>query len=293
MQQRQPLISPEQLQNLFHDAVPVVLLDTRFNLANPEAGEQDYLLGHIPGAHYVHLDRDLCGTKTGRNGRHPLPHLDTWQATLTRWGITPQSTVVVYDAQGGMFAARAWWMLRQAGVVASSVLDGGLPAWLSVGGALDLEIPVQSHPISPWPDSPSQWHGIVTVHTLEANPSGHFLLDARSPERYQGQVEPIDASAGHIPGARNRFFQLNLTPTNRFKAKEALRAEFELLIGQTPPREVIHQCGSGVTACHNLLAMEMAGLSGSHLYPGSWSEWCSDPRRPMEGISHPAPGDFS
>jgi len=278
----QPLISPEQLQTFLREAIPVVLLDTRFDLAEPDAGERDYLLGHIPGAHYVHLDRDLCGPKTGINGRHPLPDLKTWQKTVSRWEITPHSSVVIYDAQGGMFAARTWWMLRQLGVESISVLDGGLPGWLAMGGTLEATQAVQINTPSPWPSSPAaEWHNIVVVQELETNPTAHFLLDARSPERYRGEAEPIDAAPGHIPGALNRHFKLNLTPEGWFKPIHSLRAEFQLLMGQTSPREVIHQCGSGVTACHNLLAMEIAGLNGSRLYPGSWSEWCSNPRRPV------------
>lgn len=276
----QTLVSAEQLlKALAHQPAPV-LIDARFDLANPEAGQEAYLAGHIPDAHYAHLDRDLSGTKTGHNGRHPLPAFESFCQTVARWGIAPSSQVVIYDAQGSMFAARAYWMLRQIGVRSAAVLDGGLQAWLAVGGPLDQAVPPQLD--TAWHGQPvTGWRDTVQVQDLEPVVTERFLLDARAPERYRGDVEPLDAAAGHIPGAQNRCFKLNLTDDGRFKPAATLKTEFNALLGATPPQEVIHQCGSGVTACHNLLAMEVAGLKGSRLYPGSWSEWCSDPSRPV------------
>ena len=273
------LVSAAQLHQAQSRDLPLVLLDTRFDLNDPAAGEQAYLAGHLPGAHYAHLDRDLAGPKTGRNGRHPLPEPAAWRRTVQAWGITPATQVVVYDNHGGMFAARAWWLLRQSGHQVA-VLDGGLAAWEAAGGTLSRDVPplagtaVQTGAPAPWP-------GIVEADALLARLDEQFILDARAPERYRGDVEPLDPVAGHIPGARNRFFKNNLTAEGTFKPAETLRAEFLAQLAATPPGEVVHQCGSGATACHNLLAMEVAGLAGSRLYPGSWSEWCSDPARPV------------
>lgn len=274
------LISAAQLRNLLaRTDAPLVLLDTRFDLADTEAGERAYLAGHLPGAYHAHLDRDLAGPKTGRNGRHPLPKPEAWQRTLQAWGITPSTQVVAYDNHGGMFAARAWWLLRQSGHQAA-LLDGGLAAWEAAGGSLSRAVPERA-PDRPMDQPAPAWSGTVPADDLEAQLARLFVIDARAPERYRGDVEPLDPVAGHIPGARNRFFKNNLTAEGTFKPAAELRAEFLAQLAGTAPTEVVHQCGSGATACHNLLAMEVAGLGGSRLYPGSWSEWCSDPRRPV------------
>lgn len=277
------LISAEQLRALIDASEPLVILDTSFDLADVAAGERSYAEGHLPGARYAHLERDLSAPKTGHNGRHPLPPREVFAATAGQLGITTQSQVVVYDRQGAMFAVRAWWMLRWLGHSAVAVLDGGLAAWLQSGGAQDTTVPPAAG-LAPYPARPPLV-GSVDAAAVMQSLGVAYLLDARAPERFSGEVEPLDAQAGHIPGARNRFFKNNLAPDGRFKSSELLLREFKALLAATNPASVIHQCGSGVTACHNLLAMEIAGLSGSSLYPGSWSEWSSGPTRPVARTS--------
>jgi len=278
-----PLIDAAALRERLAGAEPPVLLDTSFDLADPAAGERSYREGHLPGAHYLHLDRDLADHTHAPGapfrGRHPLPARETFAATLGRLGIGPSTQVVVYDRQGATFAARAWWMLRWLGHREVAVLDGGLQAWTVAGGALSQEPPAPRAPAAYTP-SPSLV-STVDADTLAAGLGGLRLIDARAAERFRGDVEPLDPVAGHIPGALNRPFKDNLDAEGRFLRPEALREAFLPLLGGRPASEVVHQCGSGVTACHNLLAMEAAGLSGAALYPGSWSEWCADPARPV------------
>ncbi|MEX8492792.1 sulfurtransferase [Sphaerotilus sp.] len=259
----------------------VCVLDARFDLARPEAGAEAFLAGHLPGAQYVHLDRDLsakgdvpalCG------GRHPLPTREHFAATVARLGITPATPVVVCDAQGGMFAARVWWMLRWLGHDAVAVLDGGVAAWMAAGGLLETGMAESPLPAAAYPLSPEAGRRVMTADALQAQLGRVTLIDARAPERYRGDVEPLDPVAGHIPGALNRPFSANLAAGGCFQPPEVLRAAFLPLLGDG---EVVHQCGSGVTACHNLLAMEIAGLPAATLYAGSWSEWCGDGRRPV------------
>ena len=273
-----PLVSPEQLGAAIAAGGAPLVIDCGFDLADTAAGERAFEQGHLPGAIYAHLDRDLAGAKTGRNGRHPLPARADWAATLARLGVTPARAVVLYDAQGGMYAARAWWMLLWAGHRAVSVLDGGLPAWKAAGGALETGAarPVSAGGAYPLGDS---LVASVDADALAKSLGRVTLLDARAGERYRGEVEPLDKRAGHIPGARSRFFKDNLDAQGRFRPAAELHAAFTAF--GSVPAQVVHQCGSGVTACHNLLAMEVAGLSGSVLYPGSWSEWSSDPARPV------------
>ncbi|HUG22663.1 sulfurtransferase [Piscinibacter sp.] len=273
------LIDAEQLRRLAADA-PLVVIDTSFDLADTAAGERSYREGHLPGAHFLHLETDLSGPKTGRNGRHPLPSREAFAATVGALDVTPETQVVVYDRQQAMFAARAWWMLRWLGHAAVAVLDGGLQAWQAAGGALETAVPPRLDPAAPYPTQPSLV-AVIDSATLAAQLGRVRLIDARAPERFRGEVEPLDAQAGHIPGALNRFFRDNLAPDGRFKPPSELRAAFESLAANSDRRAVIHQCGSGATACHNLLAMEVAGLDGSVLYPGSWSEWSADPSRPI------------
>jgi thiosulfate/3-mercaptopyruvate sulfurtransferase len=274
-----PLVSAPQLLAAMARGLAPVIVDCSFDLADTGAGQRAFVQGHIPGADYAHLDEDLSGLKTGRNGRHPLPARAAWAATLGRLGIGPATPVVVYDAQGGMYAARAWWMLRWVGHEAVSVLDGGLAAWRESGGAIETGEPPPLRPrIVPYPVEDSLVPTIDADALLRA--LGRVtLLDARAGDRFRGEVEPLDARAGHIPGARSRFFRDNLDANGRFRSPQALREAFEAF--GAPPAEIVHQCGSGVTACHNLLAMEVAGLTGSVLYPGSWSEWSADPARPV------------
>jgi thiosulfate/3-mercaptopyruvate sulfurtransferase len=259
-----------------------VVIDCRHDLANPDAGQAAYAAGHIPHAGFAHLDTDLSDKKPGPNGefrgRHPLPAPDAFIAALRRRGVNDNSQVIAYDAQGGMFAARLWWMLRWVGHEAVAVLDGGLPAWQAQGGGLSTERASGSQGnITLRPSIVTS----VTVDEVVANLASRarIVIDARAPDRFRGENETLDPVGGHIPGARNRFFKDNLQPDGRFKPAEQLRAEFGPLIGS--PETSIMQCGSGATACHNLLAMEVAGLSGAGLYPGSWSEWCADSSRPV------------
>jgi thiosulfate/3-mercaptopyruvate sulfurtransferase len=282
------LLSPAELMALHSAGTPLVVLDCGFDLADTAAGERAYTAGHIPGAQYAHLDRDLSGAKDGRNGRHPLPPRDAFAARAGAWGVAPGVQVVLYDAQGGVYAARGWWLLRWLGHEAAAVLDGGLPAWRAAGGAVVPGAPPQpartdgtdaAAPAAP--PYPAAQASMPTIDSdaLLALLGRRRILDARSGERFRGEVEPLDPVAGHIPGATLRCFRDNLGADGRFKPAAMLRAEFDAL--GTPPAEVVHQCGSGVTACHNLLAMTHAGLPGSVLYPGSWSAWCADPARPV------------
>ncbi|OGB20444.1 MAG: 3-mercaptopyruvate sulfurtransferase [Burkholderiales bacterium RIFCSPLOWO2_02_FULL_57_36] len=259
-----------------------IVLDCRHDLANPVAGRLAYDAGHIPNAQFANLDTDLSDKTPGPNGtfrgRHPLPDRDDFVETLRAWGVNHSSQVVAYDAQGGMFAARLWWMLRWAGHEAVAVLDGGLPAWMAEGMQLSIEAGSKIRgDVALQPSLVS----IVSAEDIARNLSNatRNVVDARAPDRYRGENETLDPVGGHIPGAKNRFFRDNLLADGCFKPASQLRAEFELVTGN--PAKTIMQCGSGVTACHNLLAMEIAGLPGAALYPGSWSEWCADPARPV------------
>jgi thiosulfate/3-mercaptopyruvate sulfurtransferase len=256
------------------------IFDCRHDLKNTEYGSQAYARAHIPGAVFLHLDRDLSGSTNGSNGRHPLPDMETFASRMSACGVTSDIQVVAYDNEGSAFAARLWWLLRWLGHEKVAVLDGGLAGWRRSKRALDDVIPdIQPATFIPRP-------ALITVDaprilsSLES--SELLLLDARAPERFLGQNETLDPVGGHIPGAVNRFFFDNLEDDGcYFKAADELRGEFSTLLGSRDPHTVVQQCGSGVTACHNLLAMEIAGFSGSQLYPGSWSEWCADPARPV------------
>jgi thiosulfate/3-mercaptopyruvate sulfurtransferase len=255
-------------------------IDCRFDLTRPEAGRADYLQAHIPGARYLHLDEDLAGARNGRNGRHPLPDPQRLADRLGENGVSADTQVVAYDAQGGLFAARLWWLLRWLGHDKAAVLDGGWQAWQAAqqpveSGDARLATPahsdVQLRPLAAHIDEV-----LVCLHTPRMQ-----IVDARSADRFRGENETLDPIGGHIPGARNRFFKTNLQADGRFKPAEVLRDEWQSLLAGSLPGAIVHQCGSGVSACHNLLAMEIAGLHGSRLYPGSWSEWCADPARPV------------
>ncbi len=256
-----------------------VVLDARFDLTAPEKGEVLYRGGHIPGARYVSLDAHLSGPKTGANGRHPLPAPDVAAATFAALGVSRQSQVVLYDADMGMFAARGWWMLRWLGHERVAVLDGGLAAWQRAG--LPVSDAHETWAPAVFAAAPAEARRVpaddVLAHLGNAQ---RVLVDARAADRFRGENETLDPTGGHIPGAVNRFYQLNLTPDKTFKAPAELRAEWTALTGDDPTRVVMY-CGSGVTACHNLLALEHAGLSGARLFPGSWSEWCASPDRPV------------
>jgi len=273
-----PLITANQLEEIINSGENVLLCDCRFDLADPAAGKKAYEENHIPGAIYVDLDTDLSSEKTGKNGRHPLPNPEAWADTKTRLGIDPNSLVVAYDQQGSVFASRLWWMLKATGHAKVQVLDGGLDAWNGPMGSMPRKPTPTAHAIKPMP-----YVGLVLVSEVEANLEHQkkLIIDARANDRFHGQNETIDPVGGHIPGAINHFFKHNLSAT-LFKSPEQLFNDFLELLGPRKASEVIHQCGSGVTACHNLLAMEIAGLKGSQFYAGSWSEWCSDPARPIE-----------
>lgn len=249
-----------------------VVLDCRFSLADAEAGGRAYRQGHIPGAHYVHLNNDLSAAVTAQTGRHPLPDFRQLAARLGAWGVGAHSQVVVYDDVNGAMAGRLWWLLRTLGHSAVALLDGGLQHWQAQGYAMTTHLPLpHSRVLRAYVDD-RQW---LTAAQLENGLARDTitLIDARSAERFSGQSEPIDAVAGHVPKALNRPFQDNLAANGQFLPAATLRQAFGALIGQRQPEQVVHMCGSGVTACHNLLAMEIAGLSGSKLYAGSWSEW--------------------
>jgi thiosulfate/3-mercaptopyruvate sulfurtransferase len=276
---RSPLVSAEELALHLDDPVWIVC-DCRHDLADPAAGRRAYAESHIPGARFVHLDEDLSAPRTGKNGRHPLAHAENFACRLGDLGIDGTRLVVAYDASGGPYAARLWWMLRWLGHDAVAVLDGGWGAWTKTGYAVTPEIPtIRPARFVPRPQTDAARDAAAVGNGIGKSPS--LLLDARAPNRYRGENETLDPVAGHIPGASNRFFQLNLDADGKFKPAAVLEKEFADRLGGTAPAQVTHYCGSGVTACHNLLAMEIAGLSGSRLYPGSWSEWCSDPSRPV------------
>ncbi|HEV8690985.1 MAG TPA: sulfurtransferase [Ideonella sp.] len=277
-----PLTSaPELLARLGTPDWPIVL-DCSFDLADTSAGETAHAAGHLPGAIYSHLDRDRCSPKTARGaidgGRHPLPTRAAFAATLAHCGIGADTPVLAYDAQGSPYAAHAWWLLRWMGHRNVAVLDGGLAAWQAAGGPVERGVGERSPAAAPYPQrAPAM--PTVSADELLAAPGQALLVDARAPERFRGEVEPLDSQAGHIPGARNRFFKLNVGADGRFLPAAELRRVFESF--GVPPDRMVHHCGSGVTACHNLLAMETAGLAGSALYAGSWSEWSADPTRPV------------
>ena len=261
----------------------IVVVDCRFNLDDVDAGRRAYESSHIPGAVYAHLNDDLAGPLSGTNGRHPLPNPHTFIRTLGRLGIGNDTQVIAYDQDTGMYASRLWWMLRWMGHDASAVLDGGFAKWTAEGRATtqgELTRPARMFAGTPRNDM------LVTAGDVG---SGMPLLDARAPERFRGEVEPLDRVAGHIPGAQNHFYKMNLTPDGIFRPASELREMFSSTLGDTLPGELVCYCGSGVTACHNLLALEHAGLHGARLYPGSWSEWSSDPARPMQRLADGGP----
>lgn len=272
------LITPAALSERLADP-QVVVFDCRHDLMKPGAGEQAYTQGHIPGAIFADSDRDLAGSKTGRNGRHPLPSPEAFMQWLGRCGVDATKQVVAYDNVGSASACRLWWMMRWLGHRRVAVLDGGWEGWTQAG------LPVSVDKPSPKPTTfkgSVQRIAVDVEHVVRNLQSKDFVvIDARAADRFKGLTEPIDPVAGHIPGARNRLYKDNLQGNGRFKSADQLRQEFAGLLAGTAPEHIVHQCGSGVSACHNILAMEIAGLSGSRLYPGSWSEWCADPARPV------------
>ncbi|MFW2831090.1 sulfurtransferase [Sphingomonas sp. ID0503] len=276
------LINAEALSGLIASH-RVRVVDCTFDLADPAAGRRQFEAGHIPGAQYLHLDEDLSGKPTGTNGRHPLPDPAVLAAKLRAIGLDRGPQVVAYDSSGGIFAARLWWLLRWLGHDAVAVLDGGRKAWTEAGYELQTG-PTGTLGPGDFVERNANATSIANAEEILGNieDGRRLVLDARAPGRFAGEPNPLDPVAGHIPGARNRFFGDNLQADGRFKPAAALRAEYEVVLDGVEPSDVILSCGSGVTACHDLLAMELAGLSGARLYPGSWSEWVADPSRPIE-----------
>ncbi|HQT80978.1 MAG TPA: sulfurtransferase [Ferrovaceae bacterium] len=268
-------------QELLLDHEKWIIIDCRYQLTKPDWGYQQYLENHLPGARFVHLDRDLSGVKTGTNGRHPLPHPDHLQALFRQLGINQNARVVAYDDAGGCFAARLWWSLKWLGFDQAAILNGGIESWVRVGGELTPELP-QVSPGHFTGEPRQEW--VIGVDEIEKNLNSqyHLLMDARSSDRFRGENESIDPRAGHIPGAINRPFTDNLDESKCFKLPQKLQQEFGRLLEPSPNRQIIHQCGSGVSACHNWLAMHYAGMTPAlKLYPGSWSEWVANPSRPI------------
>lgn len=258
----------------------LVVFDTRHSLAAPEAGEAAWREAHVPGAFYAHLDRELSDHRKDHAGRHPWPDDADFTAALGRWGVTPHHQVVVYDAgDGALAAARMWCMLRMLGHERVAVLDGGLSRWQSLGLATDAVVPAAT-PAPPYPAT-FDWNRLLDAQRVQAHlDAGGVLLDARAAERFRGEVEPIDRVAGHVPGAMSRPYALNMRD-GRFRPADELASEFATLLRGRSPSDVVAMCGSGVTACHLLLALEHAGLKGSGLFTGSWSGWIDDPSRPI------------
>ena len=273
------IISGEQLAAHLNDSDWRVF-DCRHQLSDAGYGERAYAEGHVPGAFFMHLDRDLSSPMNGSNGRHPLPDIQLLAGKLAAAGVSRKTQVVVYDDDGGMIAGRLWWLLRWMGHDRVAVLDGSLRKWVKDGRPLSTDFPVSAPAVFEVAES----DGVVMADAVLANleKGDFFLVDARAPDRFRGENETLDPVGGHIPGARNRVFRDNLDAEGCFRPAAALRREFLDLLAGDEPAQAVMQCGSGVTACHNLLAMEIAGLPGAKLYAGSWSEWCSDPTRPVE-----------
>ena len=278
------LITCTELQALQHSGASLLILDCTADLMNPSAGHQQFLDAHLPGALHADLDHDLSAhgdAETASGGRHPLPRREVFAQWLRQIGLHAHTQVVVYDRNGLNFCGRLWWMLKWAGHEAVAVLDGGLAAWTAAAGAVESG-PATARTASDWTLQPPLRELVTAADVLaHLDQPDQTLIDARAAPRYRGEVEPLDPVAGHIPGALNRPFGLNLDEQGRFKSATTLRAEFEALLAGRDPASVVHQCGSGVSALPNLLAMEVAGFPPTRLFAGSWSEWCRDPSRPV------------
>jgi len=273
------LISTEALAA--HAGPDWVIVDCRYDLGNEQWGRDEYLSGHVPGAVYASLNTDLSGPRTGTNGRHPLPSIEALAALFGRFGIRNTSQVVVYDQNVGMYASRLWWSLRYLGHDGVALLDGGWAKWIAEGRP--TKAGEESRPPVTFKPSPRPYMAIGLNAVQARITAGRTLLvDARASDRFEGRTEPIDRVPGHIPGARNHYYMGNTGADGTFLPPGELRAKFDGVLRGQAPADTVMYCGSGVTACHNLLAMEVAGLPGTTLYPGSWSEWSADPNRPIE-----------
>jgi thiosulfate/3-mercaptopyruvate sulfurtransferase len=274
-----PLIQAEELARRLGES-SIRVFDCRFDLARPDDGRRRYEDEHLPGAAYADLNRDLSAPPTPTSGRHPLPSPADFESRLRAWGVNRDSLVVAYDDGNSMVAARLWWMVRWLGHAQVRVLDGGLRRWMQLGLPLDVAVP--THEPGDFTARVRSELAVDAAQVFEAARDASFrVLDARAPERYRGDVEPIDAVAGHVPGARNHPFTLSLGADGRFLSAAELRRSFDARLEGVPAERAIAMCGSGVTACHVLLAMERSGLAGGRLYAGSWSEWSRDPSRPV------------
>jgi thiosulfate/3-mercaptopyruvate sulfurtransferase len=272
------LISPQECFKALENNP--IILDCRFQLMDTDAGRRAYLISHLPSAQYVHLDKDCSGRIGPLTSRHPLPEMQTFLQRVAAWGITKESQVILYDDQGGSMAARTWWMLKNIGVEYSAILDGGFLVWQALNLPLTTEIVTPQ--LAPLLESKQNWQIVSTaqMQNMSRDP-GYLIIDARSPERYAGLQEPIDFKAGHIPSAINRFHGLNFDQQGFFKTPDVLKKEFLELLGNYSPAQTVLYCGSGVTSCTHLLAMEVAGLPGARLYAGSWSEWIKYQENPV------------
>lgn len=276
------LISAEELAHVIDHCIVV---DARHDLMRPEAGAQGYAESHIPGARFVSMEKDLSAPKTGRNGRHPMPAQAQVMTLLAGLGLRPDQQLVIYDTSGGLMASRLWWMARWVGHERVAVLDGGLAAWQKAGYPVTADLPLV-RAAETWPTRPALERlmtidQMVGISASAGSPGVPCILDARAGDRFRGETEPMDPVAGHIPGSLNRPSGANLRDTGFFKPAPVLAQEFRSVIGNRDGSAIIQSCGSGVSACHNQLAMVHAGLTGAALYGGSWSEWCSDPSRPV------------
>lgn len=278
-----PLITARELRDrLASNPGSVLVCDCRSDLVDYELGQRLYAKSHIPGARFVSMNTELSGPKTGSNGRHPLPDQAAFVETLAGWGVNRDTLVVGYDSQGGMYAARLWWLVRRAGHANAVVLDGGLAAWEAEGYPVTAEVPAARAP-----GNVQQGKSLVAAVDLADVRAGigrtdRIIVDARPADRFQGQNETLDPRPGHMPGAISRPSKSNVTDAGYFKDAATLRAEYERLLGKHTPQQMVASCGSGVSACHMLLAMEVAGLPGGALYGGSWSEWAAQPDTPAE-----------
>lgn len=256
------------------------VVDCRFDLKDLEAGRTAYLTAHIPGAVYASLADDLSAAPSGLNGRHPLPSVDAMTETFSLLGMASGAQVVAYDESDGMYASRLWWLLHYLGHEAVAVLDGGFGKWMREGRSVRSGI--ESRPRTSFVPRVRTTSLVTIDEMVSGRAQTSLLIDARAPERYEGRVEPLDSAAGHIPGAVNRFFKDNVTADGTMRQPDELRREFSAVLRGREAKDAVMYCGSGVTACQNLLALEHAGMGGMPLFVGSWSEWSADPTRPVE-----------